>query len=218
MWQIIHTFDFCTVNAYNLTLSFSYDLKPSTFDPDAFLLAAGFKHSQPNLIGGSWPRLCRSLVRQEWIGFFNVAPEPQTLVPPSFSSCVKCPVLWCSLNLSGHYSPPSASTSHPSSFLFALFHPALCLAPSPHSCAKSADYSFPLCLMAQLLHHCSNCAVSILRLTGCTSLVYWQFVVLAGLSCSLTVGCSDVIESCCLSDAKFLTITTAVACTLLFVF
>lgn len=89
-----------------------------------------------------------------WL-LFNVGLEPQSSVPPSFSSCVKCLAHWCSLNLSGHYSPPSESTSNPSSLfsLFALCHPTLYLAPSTHNSANSADYKFPLCLMAQLLHH-----------------------------------------------------------------
>lgn len=117
------------------------NLQPLTLEP--FYWPAGFKdsqseHSQLNLIGGSWPPgLCfvrapsdRSESVRKLGRLLSCWTRTQSSIPPSFSSCVNCLALWCSLNLSGHYSPPSAS--HPSS-LFALFHPALCLATSPHT-------------------------------------------------------------------------------------
>uniref|UniRef100_A0A3B4F7N6 Large neutral amino acids transporter small subunit 2-like n=1 Tax=Pundamilia nyererei TaxID=303518 RepID=A0A3B4F7N6_9CICH len=55
--------------------------------------------------------------------------------------------------MSGHYSPPSASTFQSSS-LFALVNPALGPLPSPHSYAKSAYRRFPLCQAARLIHCC----------------------------------------------------------------
>lgn len=87
---------------------------------------------------------------------FCVRPEPNH---PSLSSAVQT-ALWRSLNMSGHYSPPSASTFQPSS-LFALVNPALGPLPSPHSYAKSAYRKFPLCQAARLIHCCWNSARSL---------------------------------------------------------
>lgn len=131
------------------------NLQPLTLTP--FLLAAGFKHSQPNPTGGSWP-LTSALSQGESVrrlsgGFFFMLDRspivrPSISQPPSLSSCVKCLAVWWSLNLSGHYSPPSASTSHPSS-LCALFNPAVCLASSPHNSALSQQITVFPCISVQ---------------------------------------------------------------------
>lgn len=132
--SIIHTFDFCTVKCHSVYHQVSL-LWFKTFDLTPFLLAAGFKPSQPsqlNLMGGSWPPTSALSLPHRTGANLSCRTRTQSSVPPSFSSCVNCLVFWCSLNLSGHYSPPSAPTSHPSS-LFALFHLALHLAPSLHN-------------------------------------------------------------------------------------
>lgn len=95
-----------------------------------------------NLSGGSGP------------ASFHVGPEPNRPSLHLSASISQLLAVWWSLNLSGHYSPPSASTSHPSS-LCALFNPAVSLAPSPHNSALSQQITvFPL-------HLCSNCALSL---------------------------------------------------------
>lgn len=143
--SIIHTFDFCTVKFPLLSFSkpvIIQNLQPLTLAPFFFFQTQSTQSAKYNwklltsdlgivVASSDWSESVRSLGR-----LLSCWTRTQLFVPLSFSSCVNCLALWCSLNLSGHCSPPSASTSRPSS-LFALFHLALCLAPSPHNSVLS---------------------------------------------------------------------------------
>lgn len=124
-----------------------------------------------NLSGGSGP------------ASFHVGPEPNRPSLHLSASISQLLAAWWSLNLSGHYSPPSASTSHPSS-LCALFNPAVSLAPSPHNSALSQQITaFPL-------HLCSNCALSLfVHFVGHFLLMTsFFFLFTLSLSCSFSLS------------------------------
>lgn len=125
--EFIHTFDFCTVKCHSACYD-SENLQPLTLMP--LLLAAGFKHSQLNLIGGSWPPTSALLPGES--GAPLVSDRYLYLWAPVQTGWHSDAHWTCRR---GQHPPPSLHSFTPLSVLLHLF-----ITPS----TKSADCRFPL--------------------------------------------------------------------------